>query len=146
MKRSLLLLAGLLFLGVPGSPAQSKIGHITSETIMQTLPEAIDAQKTLDGLYDAVLRTATLDSTDEALISTFTLVWSSSIIARAVPGAPARRADSLIKSRHTNLYPNIAAVSRATWLPMLPSWREIVITVIYPRSFQSCRVSWTCPR
>jgi outer membrane protein len=32
------------------APAQSKIGHINSESIMQTLPEAIDAQKTLDGL------------------------------------------------------------------------------------------------
>lgn len=30
--------------------AQSKIGYINSESIMQTLPEAIDAQKTLDGL------------------------------------------------------------------------------------------------
>jgi outer membrane protein len=32
------------------APAQSKIGHINSETIMQTLPEAVDAQKTLDQL------------------------------------------------------------------------------------------------
>lgn len=30
--------------------AQSKIGYINSESVMQTLPEAIDAQKTLDGL------------------------------------------------------------------------------------------------
>ena len=30
------------------APAQSKIGHINSEAIMQTLPEAIDAQKSLD--------------------------------------------------------------------------------------------------
>jgi outer membrane protein len=30
--------------------AQSKIGYINSETIMQTLPEAIDAQKSLDAL------------------------------------------------------------------------------------------------
>ena len=30
--------------------AQSKIAYINSESIMQTLPEAIDAQKTLDGL------------------------------------------------------------------------------------------------
>lgn len=30
--------------------AQSKIGHINSEAIMQALPEAIDAQKTLDAL------------------------------------------------------------------------------------------------
>ncbi len=32
------------------SQAQSKIGHINSEAIMQTLPEAVDAQKTLDQL------------------------------------------------------------------------------------------------
>ena len=32
------------------SSAQSKIGYINSESIMKTLPEAIDAQKTLDGL------------------------------------------------------------------------------------------------
>jgi len=32
------------------APAQSKIGHINSEAIMQTLPEAVDAQKTLDQL------------------------------------------------------------------------------------------------
>jgi outer membrane protein len=30
--------------------AQTKIAHINSEAIMQALPEAIDAQKTLDGL------------------------------------------------------------------------------------------------
>ena len=30
--------------------AQSKIGHINSEAIMQSLPEAIDAQKSLDQL------------------------------------------------------------------------------------------------
>lgn len=30
--------------------AQSRIAHINSEAIMQTLPEAIDAQKTLDDL------------------------------------------------------------------------------------------------
>jgi outer membrane protein len=29
---------------------QSKIGHINSESIMQTLPEAIDAQKSLDAI------------------------------------------------------------------------------------------------
>ncbi len=32
------------------APAQTKIGHINSEAIMQTLPEAIDAQKSLDAL------------------------------------------------------------------------------------------------
>lgn len=40
--------AGLLVLSCGLAPAQSKIGHINSEAIMQTLPEAIDAQKTLD--------------------------------------------------------------------------------------------------
>lgn len=35
---------------VTGGAAQMKIGHITSETIMKSLPEAIDAQRTLDGL------------------------------------------------------------------------------------------------
>ncbi len=30
------------------APAQTKIGHINSEAIMQALPEAIDAQKSLD--------------------------------------------------------------------------------------------------
>lgn len=33
-----------------GAMAQMKIGHITSETIMKTLPEAVDAQRTLDAL------------------------------------------------------------------------------------------------
>jgi outer membrane protein len=45
----------LLFLALlPGlsltAAAQMKIGYISSETIMQTLPEAIDAQKSLDAL------------------------------------------------------------------------------------------------
>jgi outer membrane protein len=42
-------LALLLMTAAP-APAQSKIGHINSEAIMQTLPEAVDAQKTLDQL------------------------------------------------------------------------------------------------
>jgi outer membrane protein len=33
-----------------GAAAQSKIGHFNSEAIMQALPEAIDAQKSLDAL------------------------------------------------------------------------------------------------
>jgi outer membrane protein len=41
-----LLLACVPFLAA----GQSKIAHINSESIMQTLPEAIDAQKTLDAL------------------------------------------------------------------------------------------------
>lgn len=48
MKRLLLVLA--LVAVCASAPAQSKIGHITSETIMQTLPEAVDAQKSLDNL------------------------------------------------------------------------------------------------
>jgi outer membrane protein len=45
MKRH--LIAVLLMMGGIAS-AQSKIGHINSESIMQTLPEAIDGQKALD--------------------------------------------------------------------------------------------------
>src|SRR5512140_454818 len=40
----------LLFMTAMMTQAQSKIGHINSEAIMQTLPEAVDAQKTLDQL------------------------------------------------------------------------------------------------
>jgi outer membrane protein len=45
-------IALLTLLAVAGclASAQTKIGHINSEAIMQALPEAIDAQKTLDGL------------------------------------------------------------------------------------------------
>jgi outer membrane protein len=49
MKRLCVVLI-LLALGAVAAPAQSKIGHINSEAIMQALPEAADAQKTLDGL------------------------------------------------------------------------------------------------
>ena len=42
--------AALLALACTGAVAQMKIGHINSETIMQTLPEAIDAQKSIDAL------------------------------------------------------------------------------------------------
>ena len=45
-----LLVAVLLALACTGAAAQMKIGHINSETIMQTLPEAIDAQKSIDAL------------------------------------------------------------------------------------------------
>jgi outer membrane protein len=38
----------LLGLACASSAAQMKIGHINSETIMQTLPEAVDAQKAID--------------------------------------------------------------------------------------------------
>ncbi len=48
MKRTLGLIA-VGFAIVCSAHAQQKIGHINSESIMQTLPEAIDAQKTLDG-------------------------------------------------------------------------------------------------
>lgn len=47
--RLLLFLALLPVLFLPAA-AQMKIGYISSETIMQTLPEAIDAQKSLDAL------------------------------------------------------------------------------------------------
>jgi outer membrane protein len=40
----------LLALAWSRAPGQTKIAHINSETIMQTLPEAIDAQKSLDAL------------------------------------------------------------------------------------------------
>ncbi|RPH35677.1 OmpH family outer membrane protein [bacterium] len=43
-------LVALLLAAASLAPAQSKIGHINSEAIMQTLPEAVDAQKTLDQL------------------------------------------------------------------------------------------------
>ncbi len=48
MKRTvvLALLAALPSLAV----AQTKIGYINSEQIMQSLPEAVDAQRTIDGL------------------------------------------------------------------------------------------------
>ena len=48
MKRWMLV---MLALTIPAwTFAQSKIGHINSEQIMQTLPEAQDAQKSLDNL------------------------------------------------------------------------------------------------
>ena len=43
---SVLILCGAAVTG----NAQSKIGHINSEAILQALPEAIDAQKSLDAL------------------------------------------------------------------------------------------------
>jgi outer membrane protein len=49
MKRRMFIVLGVI-LAASGVSAQSKIGHINSEAIMQTLPEAIDAQKTIDGL------------------------------------------------------------------------------------------------
>jgi outer membrane protein len=48
MKRTALAL--LLVLCRVAVPAQTKIAHINSEAIMQALPEAIDAQKSLDAL------------------------------------------------------------------------------------------------
>ena len=48
MKRSVLLTVVLM---VPSFMfSQSKIGHINSEQIMQTLPEAQDAQRSLDNM------------------------------------------------------------------------------------------------
>lgn len=51
MKRVVVVLA-LVCWSVP-LVAQMKIGHITSETIMQNLPEAVDAQKSLDAMVAA---------------------------------------------------------------------------------------------
>ncbi len=48
MKRIVVLL--LCAFVAAGAAAQTKVGHINSESIMQTLPEAIDAQKSLDAL------------------------------------------------------------------------------------------------
>ncbi len=48
MKYTMLVALGALAVG--SATAQSKIAHINSEAIMQALPEAIDAQKTLDNL------------------------------------------------------------------------------------------------
>ena len=44
------ILAFVVALGLAPAAGQSKIGYISSETIMQTLPEAIDAQKSIDAL------------------------------------------------------------------------------------------------
>jgi len=49
MKR-LTMAALFLAFGFAGAGAQMKIGYINSESIMQVLPEAIDAQKSLDVL------------------------------------------------------------------------------------------------
>jgi outer membrane protein len=49
MKRIITVLL-LVAAGAAVAPAQSRIAHINSEAIMQTLPEAIDAQKSLDQL------------------------------------------------------------------------------------------------
>jgi len=46
MKRWMVL--ALLVVGVGALPAQTLVGFINSEAIMQALPEAIDAQKSLD--------------------------------------------------------------------------------------------------
>jgi len=48
MKRIVVLLLMVCAAGLV--MAQTKIAHINSESIMQTLPEAIDAQKSLDAL------------------------------------------------------------------------------------------------
>lgn len=48
MKRGMIVMLALLF--PAWALTQSKIGHINSEQIMQTLPEAQDAQKSLDNV------------------------------------------------------------------------------------------------
>ena len=49
MKRSVVV-AVLVLMATGAVSAQSKIGHIYTETIMQALPEAVDAQRSLDGM------------------------------------------------------------------------------------------------
>ncbi len=49
MKQVLVLMVALGVLAAAGN-AQVKIAHINSEAVMQALPEAADAQKSLDGL------------------------------------------------------------------------------------------------
>src|SRR5512140_3572662 len=48
MKRTMLVVA--LAVLCAAASAQSKIGYINSESIMQALPEAVDAQKSIDAL------------------------------------------------------------------------------------------------
>lgn len=45
-----ILVAALVATAWTVAPAQTKVGYINSEAIMQALPEASDAQKTIDGL------------------------------------------------------------------------------------------------
>jgi outer membrane protein len=57
MKQIVVVLLVVLAAGM--AAAQTKIGHINSESIMQALPEAIDAQKSLDvlvGQWEAELQ------------------------------------------------------------------------------------------
>jgi outer membrane protein len=44
------MVAGLLCLVLGFGQAQTKIAHINSEAVMQALPEAVDAQRSLDAL------------------------------------------------------------------------------------------------
>lgn len=48
--RQLLVLLGVLVAATTTGSAQAKIAHINSEAVMQALPEAADAQKSLDAL------------------------------------------------------------------------------------------------
>ncbi len=50
MKHTVLAIVILTSLGCVTAAAQEKIGYINSEMIMKSLPEAIDAQKSLDAL------------------------------------------------------------------------------------------------
>ncbi|MGA9115491.1 MAG: OmpH family outer membrane protein [Bacteroidota bacterium] len=45
-----LVLAAAAFVLAPALTAQSRIGHINSEAVMAALPEAVDAQRSLDAL------------------------------------------------------------------------------------------------
>jgi len=53
MKKGILLIFGLLIIISSNSLAQLKIGYVDSETIMQKLPEAQDAQQRLDDLVNS---------------------------------------------------------------------------------------------
>jgi len=48
--KNLLIATIALFAGLTPAHAQSKIGHVNSETILQALPEAQDAQRSLDAI------------------------------------------------------------------------------------------------
>ncbi|PJA98054.1 MAG: molecular chaperone Skp [Ignavibacteriales bacterium CG_4_9_14_3_um_filter_30_11] len=53
MKKVILFIFGLLIITSSNSLAQLKIGYVDSETIMQKLPDAQDAQQKLDDLVNS---------------------------------------------------------------------------------------------
>ena len=50
MKKSLLVVACILLVGIQPAFGQTKVGHVSTEAIMKQLPDAQDAQKQLDAL------------------------------------------------------------------------------------------------